>query len=101
MIDRTSPAFIAACEAFNSAPQCPELGAEIALAEAIAAYEKARPKLPTITGLPETLPDGTRIVGWRWGVPVAGEWYWITSQKRLDKITTSWPQIIAITETQP
>ena len=41
MIDRQSPAFIAACEAFNSAPQCPELGAEIALAEGIAAYENA------------------------------------------------------------
>ena len=42
MTDRTSPAFIAACDAFNNAPQCPELGAEIALAEAIAAYEKAQ-----------------------------------------------------------
>lgn len=41
MIDTKSPAFIAACDAFNNAPQCPELGAEIALAEGIAAYEKA------------------------------------------------------------
>lgn len=41
MIDTQSPAFIAACEAFNAAPICPELGAEIALAEGIAAYDKA------------------------------------------------------------
>lgn len=40
MIDTQSPAFIAACEAFNAAPICPDLGAEIALAEGIAAYER-------------------------------------------------------------
>ena len=98
MIDQESEAFKAAwaakCDTYG------KTGGEVLVA-ILEAYEAARPKLPTITGLPEARPDGRRIVGWKWGVPVAGEWYWITSQKRLDKITTSWPQIIAITETQP
>ena len=35
-----------------------------ALYNALEAYEAARPKPVTITGLPETLPDGRKIVGW-------------------------------------
>ena len=74
-MDRTHPAFIAACEAFNNAPQCPEL----ALAEAIAAYEKA------LWQPIETAPAFTRMIvsGYqRQTGTVAG--YWWTEQEETD-----------------
>lgn len=72
MIDRNSNAFIAACDAFNAAPICPDLGAEIALAEAIAAWEKA------LWQPIETAPPNTRIVASGYQRPtstVAGYWW--------------------------
>ena len=71
MIDQESEAFKAAwaarCDTHG------KTGGEVLVA-ILEAYEAARPKLPTITGLPETLPDGTRIVGWKWGAVSSGDW---------------------------
>jgi len=47
----------------------------VAMHAALQAYEAARPKLPTITGLPDKLPDGTPIVGWAWRKADDGEWW--------------------------
>lgn len=45
----------------------------VAMQAALEAYEAARPKLPTITGLPEMV-DGKRIVEWRHDPPEIGDW---------------------------
>ena len=51
-----------------------EMGAPVPWIKYVRADIAARPKLTTITGLPETLPDGTRIVGWKWGAVSSGDW---------------------------
>lgn len=102
-IDTQSPAFIAACDAFNKALQCPEYGAEIALAEAIAAWEASRPKPVTITGLPDKLRDGKPIVGWKVGIAPVGAWCYCANGKFFWRAVhterASWSvDLIAITE---
>lgn len=75
------------------------------LAEQLAKYE-ARTKPVTITGLPETLPDGRKIVGWKWDIPqrhdtIIGSWFSPTapSLHTLNGgIALTFPALIAITE---
>lgn len=77
MIDQESEAFKAATRAYwTKANEYDPVHVDDdeCLAAAIKAYEAARPKLPTITGLPAALPDGTRIVGWKWGAVSSGDW---------------------------
>lgn len=65
-------------EHFGWSAMCAEAGGcfptQAAFLAGIRAYEAARPKPVTITGLPETLPDGRKIVGWRYAYHQAGEW---------------------------
>lgn len=71
----------------------------IAMHAALQAYEAARPKLPTITGLPQTLPDGTPIVGWKWGMTEPGDWHMSEVNNGMRKTNFGgYLRVIAITE---
>lgn len=69
-----------------------------AFMKGLAAYEAARPKLPTITGLPSTLPDGTRIVGWRYGRPNADQVWVCMHGTMIRGAAYMREELIAITE---
>ena len=83
MVDRESEAFKAAWLALwpnwladdSQGANAMIMANRASFAAALEAYEAARPKLPTITGLPEALPDGTRIVAWAWRNAGHGEWW--------------------------
>ena len=87
MTDTKSPAFTAACDAFNNAPQCPELGAEIALAEAIAAYNRA------LWQPIETAPHKTDVL-MTWVHTMTGaRWYeagWASGGERVGCTSSKW-----------
>lgn len=68
-----------------------------ALHAALEAYEASRPKPVTITGLPDKLPDGTRIVGWRLEEPGEGD-NWYDLGRGWQKHVSAYDRLIAITE---
>ena len=95
MIDQESEAFKAAwaarCDTHG------KTGGEVLVA-ILEAYEAARPKSTPITGLPEALPDGTQIVGWRYGRPNADQVWVCMHGTMIRGAAYMREELIAITE---
>lgn len=109
MIDQESEAFKAAWRALwpdwladgSTGARSGVMANRDTLTAALEAYEAARPKSTHITGLPETLPDGRRIVGWRFDRPSVGAHIYevdLQDFARATDLDTRFAALIAITE---